>query len=79
MSASEEKKSVISGVLKDVISEVLKTPKAESYGLLVCEFLIKNPIRDPFLEIFRKFQSTFKKFGQKFVLKIWKRYSVSLQ
>ena len=32
----------------------------------VCKFLIKNPIRDHFLETFWKFQNTFKKFVQEF-------------
>ena len=48
----------------DVISGVLKTVKAESYGLYICVFLIRNQIRDHFLEIFCKFQNTSKKFGQ---------------
>ena len=45
------------------ISGVLKTPKTESCSLYVCVFLIRNQIRDHFLEIFCKFQNTFKKFG----------------
>ena len=32
----------------------------------VCKFPIRNPIRDYFLGIFRKFQSTFKKFWSRF-------------
>ena len=47
----------------DVISEVLKTHKAESCSLYVCVFLIRNYITDHFQEIFCKSQNTFKKFG----------------
>ena len=50
----------------DVISGVLKTRKADSCSLQVCIFLIRNPIRDHFPEIFCKLKSTFKKFGQEF-------------
>ena len=54
------------------ISGVLKTRKAGSCSLQVSDkvykFLIKNPIKNHFLEIFCKFQSTFKKFGWEFVL-----------
>ena len=56
--ASEERNSAM-----DVISGVLKTRKAESCSLYVCVFLIRNHIRDHFLEVFCKFQSTIKKFG----------------
>ena len=56
--ASEERNSAM-----DVISGVLKTRKAESCSLYVCVFLIRNHIRDHFLEIFCKSQNTFKKFG----------------
>ena len=45
------------------ISGVLKTPKTESCSLYVCVFLIRNQIRDHFLEIFCKFQNIFKKFS----------------
>ena len=48
--ASEERNSTV-----DVISGVLKTLTAESCILHVCKFLISNPIRDHFLEIFCKF------------------------
>ena len=48
--ASEERNSKV-----DVISGVLKTLKAESCILQVCKFLIRNPIRDHFLEVFCKF------------------------
>ena len=54
-SASEERNSAM-----DVISGVLKTCKAESCGLYVCVFLIRNHIRDDVLEIFCKLQNTFK-------------------
>ena len=47
--ASEERNSTV-----DVISGVLKTRKAYSCILQVCKFLIRNPIRDHFLEIFCK-------------------------
>ena len=53
--ASEERNSAM-----DVISGVLKTCKAESCGLYVCVFLIRNHIRDHFLQIFCKLQNTFK-------------------
>ena len=56
--ASEERNSAMY-----VISGVLKTRKAESCSLYVCVFLIRNHIRDHFLEVFCKFQNTFKKFG----------------
>ena len=56
--ASEERNSAM-----DVIKGVLKTRKPESCNLYVCVFLIRNHIRDHFLEIFCKFQNTFKKFG----------------
>ena len=56
--ASEQKKSAM-----DVISGVLKTRKAENCSLYICVFLMRNHIRDYFLEIFCKFQNTFKKFG----------------
>ena len=36
----------------DVISGVLKTRKSESCSLYVCVFLIRNHIRDHFLDIF---------------------------
>ena len=48
--ASGERNSTI-----DVISRVLKTLKAENCILHVSKFLIRNPIRDYFLEIFCKF------------------------
>ena len=60
--ASEERSSTL-----DVISGILKAHKAESCSLQVCKFVIRNPIRDHFLEIFCKLESTFKKFGWKFV------------
>ena len=44
----------------EVFSGVLKTCKSESFSLQVCKFLIRNPIRDHFLEIFCKLKSTFK-------------------
>ena len=47
---------------KDVTSGILKVGKIESCSLYVCLFLIRNHIRDHFLEIFCKFQNTFKKF-----------------
>ena len=56
--ASEERNSAM-----DVISGLLKTRKAESCSLYVCVFLIRNHIRDHFLEIFWKSQNNFKKFG----------------
>ena len=59
--ASEERISIV-----DVISGVLKTPTAESWILPGCKFLIRNPIRDHFLEIFGKFWSTFKKLRSSF-------------
>ena len=52
--ASEERNFAM-----DVISGVLKTRKAESCSLHICVFLIRNHIRDHFLEIFCKFQNTF--------------------
>ena len=58
--ASEERKSTV-----DAISTVLKICKAESCSLQVFKFLIRNPIRDYFLEIFCKFQITLK-FGKEF-------------
>ena len=56
--ASEERNSAMG-----VISGVLKTRKAESCSLYVCVFLLRNHIRDHFLEIFCKSQNNFKKFG----------------
>ena len=56
--ASEERNSAMG-----VISGVLKTGKAESCSLYVCVFLLRNHIRDHFLEIFCKSQNNFKKFG----------------
>ena len=58
VTASEERNSAM-----DVISGLLKTRKAESCSLYVCVFLIRNHIRDHFLEIFWKSQNNFKKFG----------------
>ena len=48
--ASEERNSTV-----DVISGVLKTLTTESCILHNCKFLVRNPIRDHFLEIFCKF------------------------
>ena len=48
------------------ISGVLKTDKSECCSLQVCKFLMRNPIRDHFLKIFCKFQSTFNKFSWEF-------------
>ena len=61
--AFEEKNSTV-----DLISGVLKKWKVESCSLQVCKFLIRSFIRDPFLKIFCKFQSTFEKYGWEFVL-----------
>ena len=47
----------------DVILGVLNTGKAESCSFQVCKFLIRNRIRDLFLENF----CTLKKFGWEFV------------
>ena len=47
----------------DVISGVLKTRESESCSLYVCVFLLRNRTKDHFLEVFCKFQNTFKKFG----------------
>ena len=48
--ASEEWNSTV-----EVISKVLNKLTSQSWVLHVCEFLIKNHIRDNFLEIFFKF------------------------
>ena len=45
-----------------IIPGVLKRRKAESRGLYICVFLMSDHIRNHFLEIFYKFQNTFKKF-----------------
>ena len=52
---------------RDVISWALKTPKAEAV-VCRCNLLKRNSIKDHFLEIFCKFQSTCKRFGSEFVL-----------
>ena len=50
--ASEERNSTV-----DATSGVLKTRKTESFSLQVCKFLIRNPIRDHLLGIFRSFKA----------------------
>ena len=50
----------------DIISQVLRAGTAENCSLQISKFLIRKPIGDHFVEIYCKFQSTFKKFGQKF-------------
>ena len=60
--ASGERNSTV-----DVILGVLKTRQVDGGSSRVCKFLIKKTVRDHFLEIFCKLQSTFKKSEQEFV------------
>ena len=60
--ASGERNSTV-----DVIVGVLKTCQVDGGSLRVCKFLIRKTVRDHFLEIFCKLQSTFKKFDKEFV------------
>ena len=60
--ASEERNSAV-----NIISGVLKTPTAVCCILQVCKFLIRNLIRDDFLEIFCKFWRISNKLSQEFV------------
>ena len=60
--ASGERNSTV-----DVILGVLKTRQVDGGSSRVCKFLIKKTVRDHFLEIFCKLQSTFKKFDKEFV------------
>ena len=62
----------------DVVSGVLKTRKAESCILQVCKFLIRNAIRDHFLEIFSSFKPTLRNLVRSSFLEAFKLYTVSL-
>ena len=46
----------------DVITGALKTRKAEGCSLRACNLVKRKSIRDNSLEMFCKFQSTFKEF-----------------